>query len=204
MHPSATARRLKVQTLRAVVIVVTASAAEPRPGTCAARAAASLPWSRRVILCAARRRARRGRAHEDGQQKVAGADGGRRRFSAGRPAGGSCARTRGNGRAPAEKHGHGTRRTDGGSTRATCAEAGAPEKPRRAHRAALTAPRSPGRAHRAALTAPRSPGQPKTHRAKSRRGRHALPPAAVSRGLVHQGSCARLRGTQPSGFGARH
>jgi hypothetical protein len=190
MHPSATARRLKVETLRAFVIVVTASAAEPRPGTCAARAAASLPWSRRVILCAARRRARRGRAHEDGQQKVAGADGGRRRFSAGRPAGGSCARTRGNGRAPAENTGTARGEPTAGAPARRAAEAGAPEKPRRAHRAALTAPRSPG--------------QPKTHRAKSRRGLHALPPAAVSRGLVHQGSYARLRGTQPSGFGARH
>ena len=48
--------------------------------------------------------------------------------------------------------------------------------------------------------ASRSPGQHKKHRAKPRGGRHALRPAAVSRGLVQPGSCAGCAAHNPPGW----
>jgi len=68
------------------------------------------------------------------------ADGGVGRVSAGRPAGGSCVRTRGNGRAQAEKRGHGTRRTTPESTARSAPRPARPAKTRGARRAAITGP----------------------------------------------------------------
>jgi len=103
------------------------------------------------------------------------------RVSTGRPAGGSCARTRWNVRA-------------GEKTRARQAADDRRDHPRDLRPGRRT------RKRRAARAAPRSPGQPKTHKLKSPGGPHALRPAAVSRGLVQQGSSDGSAAHNPPGW----
>lgn len=115
LHPAAKARRLTVETLLAVVIVVKAQAAQPPPWLlrCPHGGAFALVTTDNLArgppTCAAAGRMQA--AKKDAQ----GADGGVGRFPPGIPAGGSRARTRGNRRAQAEKNGRGTRRTTAGS-----------------------------------------------------------------------------------------
>ena len=74
------------------------------------------------------------------EKDAQGADGGVGRVSPGRPAGGSCARTRWNVRAQTEKRGHGTRRTTARPPARPTPRPARPEKPRGACRAAITGP----------------------------------------------------------------
>ena len=74
------------------------------------------------------------------EKDAQGADGGPGRVSAGRPAGGSCARTRWNVRAQTEKRGHGTRRTTARPPARRAPRPACLETPRGARRAAITGP----------------------------------------------------------------
>lgn len=156
------------------------------PPTCALE----LPAQRRVCAredrpsrARSRQRARQGRADEDRKERSA--------RSRARP--GASFRTEIHRREPCGRAATRPRRQKNADSTSGAAR---PDHARELRRGRPAAKRRESR------HASRSPGQPKTPKAKPRGGQHALRPAAVSRGLVQQGSRADCAAPNPPGYAA--